>query len=282
MQVADREWTQEWIGRALGEFSLDHLSVSQLRTWYMCNVRWMFQNVIHQGGWEVGDSARLRGTALDTACNQHYKAKAEDLEGTSLSDFVELAVHTHEQGRDTHTFYKLTETESKDRTARIAREYRTTFGDMLQPLGVSAVQEYVKYQDDGLEVPVHGIIDLRTKSGVVVDNKVKAKKNVPKESAVHRDMQLTTYSMFTASPEVGLAIVTDEKNPEVVYLPSTRTPAQHDLQRHRYNAMVQAIRAGAISPAPEGSWYCNQAWCAFWSECPWGGADEDIPIPGLG
>lgn len=275
-------WKQDDIRQVMADKPLDHVSVSQLRTYLMCGVRWYFQNIVHRGGWEVGDSARLRGSALDTACNAHYKVKAEDLEGSSLSQFVELAVHTHEQGRDTHTFYKLTETESKDRTARIAKEYRTTFGDYLQPLGVSAVQEYVKYQDDGLEVPVHGIIDLRTNSGVVVDNKVKAKKNVPKESAVHRDMQLTTYSMFTGYDKVGLAIVTDERSPEIVYIPSTRTPAQHDLVRHRYNAMVQAIRAGALSPAPEGSWYCNQQWCPFWSECPWGEADEDIPVPGLG
>lgn len=275
-------WSQADIAARLADYELDHVSVSQLRTFYFCGIRWMFQNVIHDGGWEVGDSARLRGSALDAACNEHYRLKADDLEGLSRSDFVELAVHAHERGRDTHTFYRLTETESKDRTALIAREYRETFGDMFQPWAQQAVQEYVNYQDDGLLVPVHGVIDLRTSNRVVVDNKVRAKKNVPKESSVHRDIQLTTYSMFTGFDQVGLAIVTDEKRPEVVYIPSTRTPAQHELARQRYNAMVLAIRAGALSPAPEGAWYCSEAWCAYWHECAWGGADEDVPVPGVG
>ncbi len=274
-------WTQDKLQESLADFNLDHVSVSQLRTFYMCGIRWLFQNVVHNGGWEVGDSARLRGTALDTACNEHYRTKANDLEGLNRSDFVELAVHTHEQGRDTHTFYRLTEIESKDRTALIAKEYRDTFGDMFQPWAAQAVQEKVHYQDDGLLVPVHGVIDLRTTSRIVVDNKVKAKKNVPKESAVHRDIQLTTYSMMTGFDQVGLAIVTDERRPEVVYIPSTRSVAQHDLARQRYNSMVLAIRAGALSPAPEGAWYCSSAWCSFYEECPWGGADDDIPVPGL-
>jgi hypothetical protein len=264
----------------LSAFQLDHLSVSQLRTWLMCGYRWYYDNATgtdrtNAPGW----SGRLRGSALDAAANAHFGQKVEDGVGLPARQFVEVAVATHDEGVDT-TMFDISEEKSRDRIARIAKEYRETFGELLQPWAGQAPQEKFIYQDEGLLVPIHGIIDLRTTSQVVVDNKVKRKKNVPTQLAIDTDLQLTTYAMATGYSRVALAVMVDEDKTHAVYLESSRTANQVANIRARYNAMARGIRAGVLMPAPEGAWYCCEKWCSHWGYCPYGGG-EDRPIPGM-
>lgn len=263
----------------LSAFELDHVSVSQLRTFYMCGIRWYFDNANPERVYAPGWSARLRGTSIDRAATEHFQKKANDGTGITLNQFVDLAVATHQEGEDTHMF-EMSEVSSRDRTALLAKEYRQTFGEMFHPWAEQAVQEKIKYESPDLLLPVHGVIDITLVTNMVVDTKVRAKKNVPKQAAVDRDLQLTTYSMMKGTQDVGLAIVTDEKHPEAIFIPARRTADQVGNIKQRYNEMIRSIQAGILHPAPEGSWYCCQKWCAYWSMCSYGGAEE-MEIPGL-
>ena len=275
-------WRDELIepGPDLSKFELDHVSVSQLRTFLMCGYRWYFDNAAGEDRTNApGWSARLRGTALDKAATAHFDLKREDHRGLPMAQFVDLAVETHREGEDM-TNFEMAEAESRDRTAKIAREYRSFFGELFQPWADQAAQQKFKYQDDGLLLPVHGIIDLRTADKVIVDNKVKAKKNLPKAGELEADLQLTTYSMATGWTHVALAVITDERDPQAQYYETDRNPAQWAGIKERYNQMIRSIRAGILHPAPEKSWYCCDKWCSHWSYCPHGGA-MDAPIPGM-
>lgn len=258
------------------DFVLKHLSVSQLRTYYMCGYRWFFQTASPDRIYAPGWSARLRGSSMDAAANEHYEKKAEDGEGFTLNQFVERAVHEHDQGLDMTMFEReMPETKSKDRTAKLAKEYHTSFGQIFTPRSREEVQETITYETEGLNIPVKGVIDLVAANGMVVDNKVK--KKASSQADVHRDFQLTTYAMFKGATDVALAIITDENNPKAVFVPSTRTPENIERLKHRYNTAYQGIMSNTFDPAPEGSWYCNEKWCPYWNICPYG-ASEVVDI----
>lgn len=259
-------------------FELDHVSVSQLRTFLMCGVRWYF-DVVGEKVWTAGSDIRLRGQSLDHAANEHYLRVANTDAGLPKSQFIEAAVAEHDANLDTHEF-ELSEAASRDRLALQASEYRTTFGDFFQPWAAQSVQEKIRYEHEDLLSPVVGVIDLTTKERVILDNKVRKTRNVPSQGDVDRDFQLTTYAMMQDTRVVALAVVSDEKTPKPHLFFSQRTDAHIEGVKHRYNEMVRAIRAGILHPAPERSWYCSPKWCAYWTICPYGGAD-DMAIPGL-
>jgi hypothetical protein len=261
-----------------------HLSVSQLRTFLMCGLRWWYEHgqvpADGEDGVEpLGWDARLRGSSLDAAATEHFRRKAATGTGLSRAAFTELAVATHEGGEDT-TLFDVPEDESRDRTARIAGEYHDTFGQVFAPRSLGEVQEEVTYQSGGLLVPVVGVIDVTTTSDTVVDTKLRGPRKVQgMQVAVHRDLQLTTYSMMKGVPDVALAVITDERRPRAVFMPSKRTEVQHALLRERYNLAYRAISSGVLSPAPEGSWYCCAKWCPYWRECRHGAAGGGPPDP---
>lgn len=261
---------------SLKDFKLDHLSVSQLRTFYMCGYRWWYDVVSPDKWMTAGWDPMLRGTAVDKATEQHMLKKAEGSTGLRLGEFKELAVHTHELGEDSHMF-ELPEAQSRDRVAKQAEEYWTTFGQAFQPWARESVQEKFKYTADDLTVPIHGVIDLTTTTGVVVDNKVS--KKVRSQRDVDRDFQLTTYAMNQGATQVGIALITDENRPKSHFVISKRAPVDFDLLKHRYNQVAHAIEVGDLHPAPEGSWYCCAKWCKYYTICPFG--EGEGPVPGL-
>lgn len=259
---------------SLENFKLDHLSVSQLRTFYMCGYRWWYDVVSPDKWLSAGWDAMLRGTSVDKATEQHMLAKAEGSEGLSLSQFQEWAVKTHEEGEASHMF-DLPEQASRDRVAVQAKEYWSTFGQAFQPWARESVQEKFRYEGNGLTTPIHGVIDLTTSMGMVVDNKIS--KRVRSQMDVDRDLQLTTYAMQKGATDVAIALVTDEKYPKAHLTVSKRTPADFVRLTHRYNQVAVAIATGDLHPAPEGSWYCCAKWCKYWSICPYGEGEGEVP-----
>lgn len=260
-------------------YVLDHVSVSALRTYLMCGYRWAYDEMAKGGDESPGWSARLRGKAVDEAATMHFRLKAANGVGLSEANFVELAVNAHEQGEDV-TMFDIAEKRSRDRVARQAALYHSTYGTALAPLSAKDVQKKIRWTSHRVALPVVGVIDVITNTPMVVDTKIKGK--VPKEADVHRDLQLTTYAMMTGISDVALAIITDEDRPKSVFIPSYRKPVQTEAMADRYNQMIKGIKARVFNPAPEGSWYCCAKWCNHWNICPHGAATElQREIPGM-
>ena len=260
-------------------FDVDHLSVSELRLLLGCGIKWFFERGSGvEIAEDIGGSPRLRGHALDSAANEHFRKKAEDGVGLSKAQMVELAVEIHEGGVDTHMF-ELPEWKSRDRIAKQAALYHTTFGSRFSPRSVTDIQCRVEYADPDLELPVHGVIDLVTDHPMIVDNKVK--RRPPTDAQVHADFQLTTYAMMTGVHEVALAVITDDDRPQALFFPSYRNVHQIRMMKVRYNLAARSIKAGALNPAQEGTWFCNEKWCQHWNYCPFGGQGAPRIIPGI-
>lgn len=246
----------------------------------MCGIRWFYEYGGAKRAETVGWDARLRGASLDAAANAHFAKKLENGVGISRADAIEIGVNAHDEGIDI-TMFSIPEIVSRDRVAAQVGLWHDVFGQRFSPRSAGSIQTKLSYRDAEMEVPVVGVPDLITTEGIVVDNKIKGK--IPKESDVHRDLQLTTYAMMTGATEVALAIITDERVPRVEYIHSLRTPAQVAAVKQRYNLAARSIRSGSLNPAPEGVWYCCAKWCPHWKICPHGdnGGFNDPTIAGL-
>lgn len=266
----------------LPEFTMpDHLSPSQLRTFTQCGIRWALGRPrdgqkVHEPGW----GPRLRGESLDKAATEHFRQKADDEIGLSEKDFISVAVEYH---RKNEWITKFAEPEhvSRDRSAKQAKLYFNSYAQQFMPYDRKTVQMEVTYKDNGLMLPVVGIIDLVTIERMVVDTKVK--KKPPTQNEVDRDVQLTTYCMMTGAQIAVLAIVTDETNPRVVHMLTTRTQRQIDAVKSRYNLMYYAIKANALLPARENDYLCNAKYCSFFDICDFGAREgvEEEQILGI-
>lgn len=65
-----------------------------------------------------------------------------------------------------------------------------------------------------------------------------------------------------------------EKKALTLVAPVTEESAQLALDRLSVTARVikQAIKTGDFLPAPADGWACNEKWCGYWGECPFGAA----------
>ena len=116
-------------------------------------------------------------------------------------------------------------------------------------------------------VPVLGFADLITKDGVVIDNKVRKQNRV---NDLTKDIQLVTYADVGNFSKVGIALVTDNKNPKAEIYTAQISDSSKSLVRERIKSVRNGIKKKVFLPAPEGSWYCSEKWCSFWNICPYG------------
>lgn len=260
----------------------EHLSVSQLRTFIGCGYRWVYEHqdgVIrqHDRGWDN----RLRGQCLDNAVSTHFRAKADNGIGITVSQIKELVAAEHDEYEDITMFNAIQPEKSKDRLVTQAALYHETFGAMFRPRSIEDVQRQYTYHDSDLAVPVVGIVDAIMDIPLIVDTKIK--KRVPFERDVHNDWQLTTYAMMANIPNVALAIITDEKYPRAELIQSIRTPDQVKAMKVVYNQVWKSILSAVFLPAAEGYFLCNEKYCPHFANCPMGGknAADTFSIPGM-
>lgn len=259
----------------------DHLSVSQLSRFVGCGYRWAYEHQegkgkAHDPGWDN----RLRGQCLDNAATAFFRAKAENGVGLPVAQMVELAVAEHDQYQDA-TNFQMPESKSRDQLAAQTRLYHEVYGQMFTPRSHDDVQRKYEYIDDDLNVPIVGIPDLVTDSGIIVDTKIK--KKVPYQKVLDSDWQFTTYAMMTGLSHCAWAIITDERNPRAELMQTFRLPHQIATMKRVYNQAWAMILARHFLPAAEGYYLCTEKFCPFFGICPMGAANrvEVFDVPGL-
>ena len=240
-----------------------YISVSQVRTYLQCGMKYYFRYFERIGAPPTGPM--IRGSSVDKAANNHFDVKADNGVGLKRNDFVDVAVSEHDSNADSAEM-DLTKQTSRDRLAEISKKYHTTHAQELIPLSKDSVQ--LKLNGDiGLDVPVLGFADLITKDGIVIDNKVRKQNRV---NDLTKDIQLVTYADVGNFNKVGIALVTDNKQPKAQIYTANINDASKSLVRQRIKSVREGINKNVFLPAPEGSWYCSEKWCSFWNICPYG------------
>lgn len=254
-----------------------HLSVSQVRKYLKCGLQYYFHYIEGVTG-SPPTANMLRGSAVDAAANTHFQSRIDTSKGLTESAFIEKAVHYHDEQKDNYDFALKGDNdylhssrigESRDQTSKLGKRYFTDFANSLVPAEVQKKYE-VQYID---KMDFIGYADLITADGTIIDNKVKKRNAV---GDLTRDLQLVAYSFLNdgeqTHSEVGLAIVTDTKEPRAFYYTQTIFPEHKKIAKSRINAAYKGLQAKIFNPAPEGSWYCSEKWCEFWAICEFGGS----------
>ena len=240
-----------------------YISVSQVRTYLLCGMKYYFQYFEKIKTFPTGPM--IRGSSVDKAANDHFDIKADNGVGLKRKDFVDHAVSEHDNNAEVAEM-DITKQTSRDRLAEISKKYHVTHAQKLTPLSKNAVQLKIN-GDIGLDIPVLGFADLITKDGVVIDNKVRKQNRV---NDLTKDIQLVTYADVGNFSKVGIALVTDNKNPKAEIYTAQISDSSKSLVRERIKSVRNGIKKKGFLPAPEGSWYCSEKWCSFWNICPYG------------
>lgn len=240
------------------------LSPSQASMYLRCGLQWEFRYV--RGIKTPPAGAMLRGSALDGACNVHYKKKAKDKKGVKNKDFVDLAVSLHDEqlGRE-EVVMDVSEDKSRDMTAIGAKAYHSSIGCSLQPRSAEDVQLELVKKIGGVLVLMY--VDLVTEEESIIDTKFKAQ--FPNAEEIKRDLQLGTYSLATGIRRVGWAVVRPMGDTKLIV--GDRNTQSLKAVVDTYQRVAGGIRAGVAMPALPGNWWCTAKWCGYWSICRHGG-----------
>lgn len=137
--------------------------------------------------------------------------------------------------------------------------------------------------DVGFKVPLFGTIDLLHKSNQILDLKTSAKRKP--ESFGVGNLQATQYTMLVRSvieeqPEFEFRILIANKTPVEQTIKAVVRDTDEIALLNRARALLRMWETGLFPPANPDSWYCSEAWCGYWSTCPYVGHPISIQVNG--
>lgn len=214
------------------EGPITHLSYSQISTYLTCPLRYKFHyaDLIPP---VFTTAALVFGPSLHRAAAAYYESR---LLGDPIRPDQMLDVH-----RDTwrgSEGIKYFNGDNEESLLQKARQLINVFHEQVNPdVMVLGVEEYFEVQFATEAPPFHGYIDLieQDQDGriTVADLKTASKKLA--DSAIHTNMQLTTYSIGAGAlgfdPKqltLRLDVLTKTKNPELTGYETTRTQQERN------------------------------------------------------
>jgi hypothetical protein len=242
---------------------LDHLSASQAGLYLDCGQAWVYRYV--EKIKSPINGPMLRGSALDEACNLHYRGKARG-HGLERGEFVEAAIASHESRLENEDVrLDVSPGDSKDTLVKAAVAYYRDVADKLEPRSLEDVQRKWSAQLDGVQVI--GYTDLITNADVVIDTKLKER--MPSQRDVDGDLQLSTYAWLTGLSRLALA-VTNPKTGKASFVWTERSAQDVERVQLLYSRIIACIAAGVAVPAKPTHWLCGPTYCDYWERCDFG------------
>lgn len=252
---------------------LAYLSASRLKSFLTCRLRFFYEKVLGlkapaspalqvgkavHAGLQHFNLARWRGgDASSAATQQAYDKAYGELEVQDPVDY---------EGKD--------RAECIDTGRRVLDAYLNSelANDPRRILGVEA---YLR-REDGLPLPLVGVLDLVLEGNVPVDFKTVAATPVLEDEAWQNELQLTAYQLLmqdATGEEPGqgeLVYLTKTKAPKIVkqVLPPT-TQTQIDRLKALADVYVDGVSREDYHPSPGMS--CR--WCSYRTQCAaWAGS----------
>ncbi len=246
----------------------DYISPSQLNAYIDCPFKYYLRYV---QGLKIPPGSNLTfGSAYDDAMNAHYSQKIKDGVGLTVKQTMEVFASGVDKRKDETVWDVGSEDDDKDSA------------DKQKDDGVKLIDEYFKVleptvypatvQDSrtiqigaGFNLAFKVVTDLKTKDGVIVDNKTARRKE--KEINDRYFLQVVSYAAVdTAATSVRLDYAVRKKVPEVYSLSLNPTSKDFQLLRTQTAQVLNGI-SHRVYPVNRRSMLCSRRLCGFWEIC---------------
>ena len=253
----------------LGGDPLDYISVSRLKSFLSCRLRFYFEKVV---AIPRPLSPNLHyGHAIHAGIQHYNKARwrGGDASETAVIAAYQKAFDAPQNGAKVSWESAAEETAQRTEGEPLLRAFLAT--QLLAPdTKPAGVELKLRAELPSLALPLLGIIDLVTADHVPVDYKTIGKTpDLSLEAWLH-ELQLTAYTLLVEdatgekSPANELVFLVKTKTPKVI---SRRIPAPKQAQRDRFARLVETYATGVANEDyyPSPGMHCG--WCDFRSEC---------------
>ncbi len=235
------------------------LSPSQATTFLDCAARWYYGRVLKlpdpaNGGLALGRAihtaaaAVMRGKGANAGQLPEYAAALEIFDSAWANELEQAELAPDEE-----------RIALADTGRRMLQAWHTQVAPGLSP---AAVELPITGVIGG--ALIHGIIDLVTTDGIVVDLKTAAKK--PGSIRQDHAFQLATYAMLGDYHTARSVTVTKTATPAIVQHTIQIGPSERKHAEAIYPLVAEAMQSG-IYPPRRSSMLCSRKHCAFWRAC---------------
>ena len=243
-------------------------SQTELKTFLKCGKMWEFRYLREI---KTPPSAALTlGSSVDTAVTRNLAQKiasGEDLPTEAVldefsADFDRRRLETEWGDEEPGT--------QKDLGAKLVALHHERVAPAIDPATVQ--ERFLLATEEGYEL--EGVMDLTEKSGVIVDTKTS--RTAYAEDALARSLQPALYDFAfertRGKPAEGfrydvLVKGGGRKAPTLQRVEGKVGAEDREWLFENVSRVHKAISSGVALPAPEGSWYCSEKWCGYWSRC---------------
>ena len=163
--------------------------------------------------------------------------------------------------------------------------YRRETAPSIDPI---AVERRIVVKPRDMNIELSGQVDLaaryRTTGTIIYDDKTSEKS--PNTNAATVSPQLSMYALVWKAEKGSLPDALQlnhhvrtpaKRDLKLVQQPTTRDDEDMRVVVARLNATIEAVEAGRFIPAPADAWQCSEAWCQYWSTCPFTRRGERRP-----
>lgn len=254
--------------------TIKFVSQSMINQFYRCpeqfRRRYLENEIIPPG------IAARRGTAVHKAAAVNHIQKITTKTDLPLGDLQDAARDEYVRVvRDEGIFIPKEQVpaaakligEGLDSAVSLTEVYHRSLAPQIIPVMAEDRQKI----DVGLEVELHGTIDVVTDNGWLPDLKTAAKSKGILEA--HNSLQLTFYaglyySKFGKWPEkLSLEILVATKEPKLQSLVTSRDGEDWQDLLVRIKFMLAQIDAGLFPPCEPSAWICSPTWCGYYQSC---------------
>jgi putative RecB family exonuclease len=254
----------------------DHISYSQINTYLICPQKYKYQ-YIHKLEWPFIPAALTFGSAIHSALEKFYMDRLLGTE--SNSDCLKDAFNIHLLKDAAEKEMKFKNGFDPVELQNLGCQMIDCFLKNVTPGNVLGVEEKFKVDlidtetGEVIEVPLVGAVDLieQTSDGNIVLVDFKTSSARYNEDAVHRDLQLSAYSLYARTAYAGegdsvslrLNVLLKTRTPQYLTYKTERTPADGQRFVRIARKIWSAIQGENFYPNP--GWQCTD--CPFREVC---------------
>ncbi len=247
---------------------LEYLSVSRLKSFLGCRLRFYFEKVLTLP--KPASPALHFGKAVHTGLQHYNKARwrGGDASETAVLSAYQQAFDDPARGE---VSFDTPEDQAdwKSRGEPLLRAF-LTMKQLAPEKKPMAVELSLRAELPSLALPLVGVIDLVESDLVPVDYKTVASTPDPESEAWLHELQLTAYTLLVEEatgetvPGGELVFLVRTKSPKVI---SHRLPPPSQVQRDRFARLSEVYANGVANEAyyPSPGQQCS--WCAYRQEC---------------
>lgn len=249
----------------------DRLSPSRINMLQRCEAQFKFRYVREKI--LPPDSAFYFGLRYEDAVDFGYEEKIRTEDLPPLGDIQDKFVTEWDGRKDEAEWQPADDPDAlKDTGTRLLSAWREK-ATKVEPKSVQKAVSAVQPDRYGKLFELHGIVDLETRDGTLVDNKTSKRsydENGRKVLGGMQGLQAITYSLVTGAPKFEWHVGVKLKAPKVQRIPVVITPDDHALARNIAKiarSKIQTMEQTGDFLPNRAHVMCTRRHCGYWQMC---------------